>query len=115
MADSFGERAIRRAPPAGMPWFLASGATLRSTNESCCAVTPSVPGSHKSNLHGPTSLYSYDEHQDLVYQEVRMLHWKMTFMSFPLPLISSSKPPESPLGQDCKAGDVVIFTEALTQ
>jgi len=48
-------------------------------------VTSSVPGTHKSNLRGPASLYSYDEHQDLVYQE------------------------------DCKAGDVVIFTEALTQ
>ena len=39
-----------------------------------------VPGTHKSNLRGPPELYSYDEHQDLVYQE------------------------------DCKAGDVVIFT-----
>ena len=55
------------------------------TNETVCAVTSSVPGTHKSNLRGLASLYSYDEHQDLVYQE------------------------------DCKAGDVVIFTEALTQ
>ena len=29
-----------------------------------------VPGTHKSNLRGPPSLYTYEEHQDLVHQEV---------------------------------------------
>ena len=43
-----------------------------------------VPGSHKSNLRGPASLYSFDAHSDLVGQE------------------------------STAAGDVIIFTEALT-
>ena len=29
-----------------------------------------MPGTHKSNLRGPPSLYTYEEHQDLVHQEV---------------------------------------------
>jgi hypothetical protein len=61
-------------------WFWQETSRDR-LNETCCAVASSVPGTHKSNLRGPASLYSYGEHQDLVFQE------------------------------DCKAGDVMIFTE----
>eukprot|EP01052_Picozoa_sp_SAG31_P025858 SAG31_NODE_2296_length_5987_cov_13.607677_5_plen_307_part_00 len=43
-----------------------------------------VPGSHKSNLAGPSGLYHFQTDQDLVTQEV------------------------------CRSGDVIIFTESLS-
>jgi hypothetical protein len=97
MEDSHGERTIWRGRaclrlpvptclPACLPVCVVGFAErLHATDKAACAVVSSVPGTHKSNLRGPASLYSYDEHQDLVYQE------------------------------NCKAGDVMIFTEALTQ
>eukprot|EP01043_Picozoa_sp_COSAG02_P043427 COSAG02_NODE_3781_length_6236_cov_12.839661_7_plen_94_part_00 len=93
MEDSHGERTIwrdraclRLPVPTYLPACVVCFAErLHATDYAACAVVSSVPGTHKSNLRGPASLYSYDEHQDLVYQE------------------------------NCKAGDVMIFTEALTQ